>query len=92
MKRLVLWPSYFDSRLTRKEGRRVPKSLSVESPTIEELAEAAKTLDLNPEVEPDKAYPSTPWVKGRLYVSKLQSKQEIIKKVGGLLKERRAQS
>ncbi len=86
MKKIVLWPSYFDIRLKRREGRRVPKSLAVNAPTVEELAIAAKNLGLSPEVEHSKSYPSTPWVKGRVFVSKTCSKQETIRKVGMTLK------
>ncbi len=89
MKKIVLWPSYFDGKLMKKMGRRVPKKLAVNSPTVEELASAAKSIDLKPEVEHSKAFPSTPWIKGRIFVSKKYSKQETIRKVGAVLKKMR---
>ena len=36
---LVIWPAYFDADRTRSQGRIVPKGLSVESPTAEEIYE-----------------------------------------------------
>ncbi len=86
MKKVFLWPTYFDVGLTKKMGRRVPKHLAVDSPTIEELVTAAKRLGLKPEVEYSKAFPSTPWVKGRVFVSKTHTKQELIRKVASVLK------
>jgi signal recognition particle subunit SRP19 len=87
MKRIVLWPSYFDSKLSKKNGRRVLKSMGVERPTVEELALAAQKLGLKPEIDHSKMYPSAPWAKGCVYVSKKYAKQATIRKVGGLLKE-----
>ena len=42
----IIWPIYFDASKTRKEGRRVPKNLAVQSPKIAELKEAADKLGL----------------------------------------------
>lgn len=89
MKRIVLWPSYFDIKVSKKRGRRLSKNLAVEAPTVEEVVAAAKTMGLDPEVEYSKAFPSAPWVKGRVFVSKTNSKQEIIRKIGTVLKRRR---
>jgi signal recognition particle subunit SRP19 len=86
MKRIVLWPSYFDSKLSKKMGRRVLKSVGVERPTVEELASAAHELGLEPEIDHSKRFPSAPWAKGCVYVSKRYPKQETIRKVGVLLK------
>jgi signal recognition particle subunit SRP19 len=90
MKRMVLWPSYFDSRLSEKQGRRAPKNLAVSTPNVDEVAEAANNLGLEAEVDKSKAFPSTPWIKGRVSVLKKFSKQETIRKVGTILKEGRS--
>ena len=45
---LVLWLDYFNSNLRRSEGRRVPLSLSVKNPTLDELVRAAKLAGYNP--------------------------------------------
>jgi len=32
--KIIIWPAYFDSTKTRKDGRRIPKSLALPSPKI----------------------------------------------------------
>jgi signal recognition particle subunit SRP19 len=78
----IIWPAYFDSAKTRKEGRRVPKSLAVQSPRIVEITEAVAKLGLKHEVAAEVGYPKTPWAKtGMLLVEKQGSKEQIIKKI-----------
>jgi signal recognition particle subunit SRP19 len=86
----IIWPAYFDLTKTRKEGRRVPKSLAVPSPKILEIQEAAQKLGLDFEVVTDKGYPKTPWTKtGMLLVEKKGSKEQIISRIAKqLLKAR----
>ena len=45
--RIVIWPTYFDSTLTRKNGRIVSKSLAVSSPKILEIKTALNELGLD---------------------------------------------
>ncbi len=54
--RTVVWPAYIDSQVPRSRGRKVPLSVAVPSPTIDELVRAARDLGLNPTVE-EKPYP-----------------------------------
>jgi len=78
----IIWPAYFDQARTRKEGRRVPKSLAVQSPKIMEITEAAARLGLKHEVAVEAGYPKTPWVKtGMIMVEKKGSKEQTIKKI-----------
>ena len=78
----IIWPAYFDLTKTRNEGRRVPKSLAVQSPKILEVQEAAQKLGLEFEVVADKGYPKMPWVKaGMLLVEKKGSKEQIISRI-----------
>jgi signal recognition particle subunit SRP19 len=80
--KIIIWPAYFDLTKTRKEGRRVQKSLAVQSPKILEVQEAAQKLGLDFEVVPDKGYSKTPWVKtGVLLVKKEGSKEQIIGRI-----------
>jgi signal recognition particle subunit SRP19 len=58
---VVLYPTYFDSSRSREEGRRVPRNLAVDSPTVEEIVDAAKRLGYRVEVERGVAHPSRPW-------------------------------
>jgi signal recognition particle subunit SRP19 len=78
----IIWPAYFDSARTRKNGRRVPKSLAVQSPKIQEIEEAVEKLGLKHEVAAEAGYPKTPWVKtGMMMVEKKGSKEQIIRKI-----------
>lgn len=78
----IIWPGYFDQAKTRKEGRRVPKSLAVQSPKIQEIAEAAGKLGLIHEVATEAGYPKTPWAKtGMILVEKKGSKEQTVKKI-----------
>ncbi|MGQ9506890.1 MAG: signal recognition particle subunit SRP19/SEC65 family protein [Candidatus Bathycorpusculaceae bacterium] len=80
--KIIIWPAYFDSTKTRKDGRRVPKNLAVPSPKILEIKEAVEKIDLEYEVVPDSSYPKTPWQKtGMLLVKKREAKAQIIKKI-----------
>ena len=56
----IIWPAYLDADLTRKEGRRVPSSIAVTEPTVEEIAAAVKQVGYDAVVERNKAYPRRP--------------------------------
>jgi signal recognition particle subunit SRP19 len=80
--RTIIWPAYFDSTKTRRDGRRIPKSLAVPSPKILEVKDAAEKIGLECELVGDAGYPKTPWLKtGMLLVKKNESKDKIIKRV-----------
>jgi signal recognition particle subunit SRP19 len=91
--KIIIWPVYFDQTKTRKNGRRVSKSLAVQNPKILELQEAAQKLGLDFEVAADKGYSKTPWVKaGMLLVEKKGSKEQVISRIAKqLLKARNEQ-
>jgi signal recognition particle subunit SRP19 len=80
--KIIIWPAYFDSTKTRKDGRRVPKNLSVPSPKILEIKNAAEKLGLEHELVAEAGYPKTPWLKtGMLLVKKKEAKEQIIRKI-----------
>ena len=91
--KIIIWPAYFDQTKTRKNGRRVPKSLAVQHLKILEIQEAAQKLGLDFEVATDKGYSKTPWVKaGMLLVEKKGSKEQVISRIAKqLLKARNEQ-
>ena len=81
----IIWPIYFDCNKTRKDGRRVPKNIAVQSPKIAEIKEAADKLGLQNEVNLEAHFPKMPWAKtGMLLVEKKGSKEQVIK---GLAKQ-----
>jgi len=87
---IVLWPAYFDARRSREEGRRVSKKLAVENPTAQEIAAAARSLGLNPEIEEAKSFPATPWRKeGRVRVKADYYKTSAVKRIAEKLKAAR---
>jgi signal recognition particle subunit SRP19 len=78
----IIWPVYFDCNKTRKDGRRVPKSIAVQSPKILEIKEAADKLGLQNDVNLEAHFPKAPWVKsGMLLVEKQEAKEKIIQKL-----------
>ncbi len=82
-KYIIIYPLYFDTKKSRKKGRKVPKKLSVRNPDLRKLFQIAQRLNLNPILEENKRHPRT-WFteKGRLKVKKVQSKTYILKLIG----------
>jgi signal recognition particle subunit SRP19 len=89
---IVVWPVYIDSTKTRSEGRMVPKSLAIDTPTAEEIYEVCKELALNPVSEPAKKLPATWWERpGRVLIAKKGRKVEMLKAISRALQKKRAQ-
>lgn len=86
----ILWPQYFDSNLSRSEGRRMPRSLSIPAPNSGDLFHIAKKLGLSPVLEDDKAFPSR-WMegKGRIRIAKKFDKTTTMRKVAEGLQRKR---
>ncbi|MCD4815474.1 MAG: signal recognition particle protein Srp19 [Methanosarcinales archaeon] len=78
----VIWPAYIDKGNSRSDGRIIPRKISVTSPELKEIVQAAKDLGLNPKVERDKAYPKSWWkVSGRVLVDKKGVKSGIVREI-----------
>ena len=89
--KIIIWPSYIDSKKTKKEGRRISKKGAVSSPKLREISAAAKKLKLNPEIEKDKSYSRSWWESsGRISVDKNMSKREILLKISNMIKGMRS--
>jgi signal recognition particle subunit SRP19 len=89
----IIWPAYFDQAKTRKKGRRVPKSLAVQSPKIVEIKIAVEKLGLKHEFAPEAGYPKTPWLKtGMIMVEKKGAKEQIIRKIAKQLLKIRSET
>ena len=87
-----LWPEYFDSRRTRAQGRKVPKELSVERPSLDMIAKGAVLLDLEFQIYEDKSYPGN-WAakNGCVRVEKGKMKKtEILTEIGKILVKNQA--
>jgi signal recognition particle subunit SRP19 len=71
--------------MSRKEGRRVPKSKAVKSPDASKIFDAANKLGLNPIIE-QATYPKQPWIKtGVIIVDKVGSKTKIIRDISEII-------
>jgi len=84
--KIVIWPVNVDSAKTRSQGRKLPKSLCIPDPKMNEIASAASTLQLNPEHVPDRARPRTWWTKTGLVVAdkktgRIDTLKEISKEI-----------
>jgi signal recognition particle subunit SRP19 len=49
--RQIFWLDYFDSELKRRQGRRVPLSSATRAPTLPELEEACRRLNIQPQAQ-----------------------------------------
>ncbi len=93
MPQYVIWPEYFDSRLPRSKGRRVPLNLASKRLSPDLLLRACRDAGFECEVESDKRYPRI-WFSShgfRIIVNVPESdqkisKEEVIKKIAKALK------
>ena len=79
--RQIFWLEYFDSALKRSEGRRVPLSSATRDPTLPELNEACRRLNLQPQSQTAR-FPSFPSKEsGYVSVTRSTPKQALLLKV-----------
>lgn len=88
----IIYPEYFDKRLSRKQGRRVPRELSVGSPNVEEINRVLESYKILNRIENHKHHPATWYEKrGRVILSKQNvPKQTFLKKLSEKIKDERA--
>jgi signal recognition particle subunit SRP19 len=85
--RKIVWPSYFDVKLSRGEGRRIPKAFCVENPDLVMISNALKSLNIKFETQQEKAYPSKWWKKeGRVLVDTQMKKPKLLLAIGKKMK------
>ena len=85
----ILYPCYFDSALTRDDGRRVSRSRAIKEPTIGDIEKAVKRCHLRYRTE-QKSHPAYWWKhEGRIVVSWEQGKEKLLATVAGALEGRR---
>ena len=90
--KMNIWTGYFDSRLSRSGGRRVPKEASVPKPTLETVAWAAKAVGISKmKREAEASHPSRPHLqegrlvlstKDALSVTNADSKEGVMQSIG----------
>lgn len=84
----ILWTAYFDAEKSRSEGRRVPKDLAIDDPTVDEVAQAVQQVGYDAVIERDVTYPREPWkADGRVVVRGAddESKNDVVQAVGAYL-------
>jgi signal recognition particle subunit SRP19 len=77
----VIWLDYFNSELKRREGRRVPLSSATRAPTLQELGEVCRRLNIQ-YIAQVARYPTSPSREsGYVSVTKAKPKHALIMKV-----------
>ena len=69
-RQFILYPQYFDSTLSRGQGRRVPRAMAVKAPTATNVFHAARAAGFDPELDPEHHFPGQ-WheASGRVLIS-----------------------
>lgn len=85
---VVLWPRYFDRRLSRAEGRRVSAALAVKEPDAKWVEAAARKAGLDATLEEGTNHPGLPYDRpGRVLVKKSGPKESLIAQVAKTMRE-----
>jgi signal recognition particle subunit SRP19 len=89
---MIIWTRYFDSKLSRSEGRRVPKEASIPNPSLDAIVWAARDVGLSKmKRDSEASHPSRPHNnEGRLILStqeaisvtKAESKEGVMQSIG----------
>lgn len=87
---VVIWPQYLDALLPRRLGRKVPRNVAVPKPTLDELINACKELNLNFEVNPNSKYCRVWYLgSGRIIVYSDLRKSVLLRRIAFKIKESR---
>lgn len=62
----VLYPLYFDKKASRAGGRKVPKTLAVDTPDVEDLVQMLSYLKIPMVLEMNKRHPRDHFCLGRV--------------------------
>ncbi len=96
MRKFVVWPSEIDARLSRKYGRAIERALAVDSPSVNEMVEAARELGMKViEIDPEKLNPrlsgleETYRTRGMLRIESRHSKGKSLRMMAQKVRELR---
>ncbi|ASJ05885.1 signal recognition particle protein Srp19 [Thermococcus pacificus] len=94
MRKFVVWPNELDARLSRRYGRAVGKEFAVDSPGVQEIADAAVALGMKViEVDAEKMNPRLAGLdeeyrlKGMLRIESKHPKGKSLKMLGQKIRE-----
>ncbi len=90
--RFVVWLDYFNSELKRSQGRRVPLSATIRSPTLKELEDACVRLGLDPQPQRASFPRAARRESGYVSLKKDVAKQRLVMKIARQLSVVRGQS
>jgi signal recognition particle subunit SRP19 len=77
-KRQIVWLDYFNSELKRTDGRRVPLDSAIKAPTLDELGEACRRLNLDPQPQAARFPRNTRRASGYVSIKKGGTKNKLI--------------
>ena len=91
---LIIYPSNIDSRLSKKEGRKVSKKHAVDSPKPLEMHNALQALgEKEVRLEKEAAYPRRNWeTEGRIVLERKGGKGSLMKNMAREIRRLRASS
>lgn len=90
--RLIFWIDYFNSSLSRADGRKVPTNLAVRNPTLQELAKAVERLGVQGEPVVA-AHPKRMDVEtGYVSIPKSKKKSVMMREISSMLSTVRGES
>ncbi len=84
-----IWPHYFDCTVSRFSGRKIPKTLCIDRPSIDIILDVCKKLNLKCQYIKDKKHPKH-WFKytGLILIDYSGRKSELIKLIAKNIKEK----
>jgi len=91
---MIIWPAYIDANRSRSDGRKISQRDAVKSPSVDEIAEAARSLGFSVDVEHHKSYPRSHWERsGRVVITdpSRTSKINLLRKIASEIKSGRAE-
>ena len=90
--KMKIWTRYFDSKLSRSEGRRVPKEASIPNPSLEAIIWASRDAGISKmKREENLSHPSRPYSKegmlilsskDALHATRAESKEGVLQSIG----------
>jgi len=88
-----VYPAYFEAGRSRQAGRRVPKTIALDTVNVPMIKDAAQRIGLECTIEPKAKYPSSWWGTPGLVLIKKQtgrSKIKILKELAKTMKALKA--
>jgi signal recognition particle subunit SRP19 len=72
----VIYPIYLNANATIQQGRKIPKLYAANNPTIHDITDACRRLNLPHTVEPNKCFPRNFYQVGRIRIQILDDNEK----------------